>query len=192
MKIIGVSGSFASGQDTLAQYLRDTHGFIWISTSDMVRKVSMERHGSIERPDLFETATYLRKTRGGGVLAEIGIEEFKTLGNRAGLVLSGIRSMGEVKTILNAGGLMIYTDADPELRYERMVMRQRDAESKLSKEDFLKREQAEWHVGDTEADFNKRDIRAYCEKEGTIVTNGTDLATFFADTDRLLKLHKVI
>lgn len=192
MKIIGVSGSFASGQDTLAQYLRDTHGFIWISTSDMVRKVSMERHGSIERPDLFETATYLRRTRGGGVLADIGIEEFKTLGNNIGLVLSGIRSVGEMKTVLNAGGVMIYTDADPELRYERMVMRQRDAESKLSKEDFLKREQAEWHVGDSDADFNKRDIKAYCEKEGTIVLNHTDLATFFADTEHLLKQRKII
>lgn len=192
MKIIGVSGSFASGQDTLAQYLRDTHGFIWISTSDMVRKVSMERHGSIERPDLFETATYLRKTRGGGVLVEIGIEEFATLNNNVGLVLSGIRSMGELKAIVEAGGIMIYTDADPELRYERMVMRQRDAESKLSKEDFLKREKAEWHVGDSDADFNKRDIRAYCEEKGTIVFNHTDLATFFADADRLLEQHKII
>lgn len=190
MKIIGISGAFASGQDTLAEYLRDTHGFVWISTSDMVRKVSMERHGSIERPVLFETATHLRKTRGGGVLVDIGIEEYKLLDNKVGLVLSGIRSIGEMDAIVKAGGTMIYTDADPEIRFERMVMRQRDNESKLTKEEFLKREKAEWHAGDTDADFNKRDIRAYCEKQDTILFNHNDLASFFHAAENKLKLTK--
>ena len=179
MKIIGISGSFASGQDTLAEYLRDKHGFVWISTSDMVRKVSMERHGSIERPDLFETATFMRKTRGGGVFAEVGIADFKLLNNKVGLVLSGIRSMGEMNAVVNAGGVMMYADADPEIRYERMVMRQRDNESKITKEDFLERENAEWHVGDSDTDFNKRDIKAYCEKNNMLLNNHNDLASFF-------------
>lgn len=190
MKIIGISGSFASGQDTLAEYLRDTHGFVWFSTSDMVRKFSMERHGSIERPMLAETATYLRKTRGGGVLVELGMEEFKLLDNKVGLVLSGIRSMGEMNAILKAGGTMIYADADMELRYERMVSRQRDAESKISREEFEKREKAEWHVGDSENDFNKRDIRAYCEKNDMIVFNHSDLASFFHAAEQKLGLSK--
>jgi dephospho-CoA kinase len=188
MKIIGISGSFASGQDTLAQYLRDKHGFVWFSTSDMVRKFSMERHGSIERPMLFETATYLRKTRGGGVLVELGLEEFNTLDNKVGLVLSGIRSMGEMNTIIKLKGQMIFTDADPELRYERMVMRQRDEESKITREEFENREQAEWHVGDSENDFNKRDIRAYCESQDMIVRNQADLASFFHEAEQKLGL----
>lgn len=189
MKIIGISGAFASGQDTLAQYLRDKHGFIWFSTSDMVRKFSMERHGSIERPMLFETATHFRKTRGGGVFVELGMEEFETLDNKVGLVLSGIRSMGEMNAVIHKlKGEMIYTDADPELRYERMVMRQRDAESQITREEFEKREMAEWHVGDDENDFNKRDIRAYCEEKDMIVYNASDLASFFHQAEQKLGL----
>jgi len=188
MKIIGISGSFASGQDTLAQYLRDKYGFIWFSTSDMVRKYSMERHGSIERPMLAETATFLRKTRGGGVLVDLGLEEFELLDNNVGLVLSGIRSMGEMNAILKLKGQMVYADADPELRFERMVMRQRDAESKIAKKEFLRREKAEWHVGDNENDFNKRDIKAYCEKQGMIIHNEADLAAFFHQAEEKLQL----
>ena len=190
MKIIGISGAFASGQDTLAQYLRDKHGFIWFSTSDMVRKFSMERHGSIERPMLFETATHYRKTRGGGVFVELGMEEFETLDNKVGLVLSGIRSMGEMNAVIHKlKGEMIYTDADSELRYERMVMRQRDAESRITREEFEKREMAEWHVGDDENDFNKCDIRAYCEEKDMIVYNASDLASFFHQAEQKLGLN---
>jgi dephospho-CoA kinase len=189
MKIIGISGAFASGQDTLAQYLRDKHGFIWFSTSDMVRKFSMERHGSIERPDLFETATFLRKTRGGGVLVELGWEEFEALDNKVGLVLSGIRSMGEMNEVVRKlKGVMLYTDADPELRYERMVMRQRDSEAKITRAEFETRQKAEWYVGDQDSDFNKRDIRAYCESKDMIVYNEADLASFFHAAEEKLGL----
>ena len=98
--------------------------------------------------------------------------------------------MGEMNVILKAGGTMVYADADPEIRFERMVMRQRDNESKLTKEEFLKREKAEWHVGDTDADFNKRDIRAYCEKQDAILFNHNDLASFFHDAEQKLGLSK--
>ncbi len=187
-KIIGISGSFASGQDTLAKYLQDEFGYEWFSTSDMVRKVAMEKHGSIERPVLFETATELRKTRGGGVLAEIGIEEYEKQPDAVGVVLSGIRSTGEMNAVLSKGGVMVYIDADPEVRFQRMVSRQRDQESKISKEEFLSREQAEWHVGDDDAAFNKRDIKAYTESKDMMIYNESDLETFLADARKKLCL----
>jgi len=148
----------------------------------------MDRHGSIERPMLFETATYLRKTRGGGVLVELGYEEYKLLDDQPGLVISGIRSIGEMEEVLKLKGKMIYTDADLELRYERMVMRQRDEEAKISREEFEKREKAEWHAGNDPSDFNKRDIRKYCEEQDMIVFNQADLASFFHDAEQKLGL----
>ncbi len=188
-KIIGISGSFASGQDTLAEYLKTDFGYLWFSTSDMVRKVSQERYGSIERPMLFRTATELRKERGGGVLVEIGIEEYQKSHNDVGIVLSGIRSMGEMNAVLDAGGVMVYVDADPEIRYQRMVSRRRDQESQLTKEEFLDREQAEWHVGDNDADFNKRDIRAYAESKDMIILNDSDLQAYLGGARQKLGLE---
>jgi len=190
MKVIGISGSFASGQDTLAKHLRDKYGFIWFSTSDMVRKASMERHGSIERPQLAETATFLRKTRGGGVLVEIGLEEYKKSQPGAGLVLSGIRSIGEMNAVFNVHGMMVYTDADPKMRFERMVSRQRDNESTLTQDEFLGREQAEWHIGDKDTDFNKRDIRSYVEKQNMIIWNDTNQEEFLSQAEQKLGLSK--
>ncbi len=187
-KLVGISGSFASGQDTLAKHLRDNFGFVWFSTSDMVRQFSRKRHGSIERPYLAETATFLRNSRGGGVLVELGFEEYEKGQAGKGLVMSGVRSLGEMKAILDKGGVVVYVDADPKLRFERMIARQRDAESQLSKEEFLAREQAEWHTGDTDADFNKRDIRAHAEAQGLIIRNDGDLQTYLSEAEQKLGL----
>jgi dephospho-CoA kinase len=83
---------------------------------------------------------------------------------------------------------MLYTDADPELRYERMVMRQRDSEAKITRAEFETRQKAEWYVGDQDSDFNKRDIRAYCESKDMIVYNEADLASFFHAAEEKLGL----
>ncbi len=148
LPIIGLTGTFAGGKDTLAKYLCDELGYHHASTSDIVRKFSKEKYGSIERPFLNKTATWLRHTRGAGVLAGLSLKEGKPL------IVSGIRSLGETKAIKAAKGVIIFVDAPLEVRYARMQSRHRDKESSVSLEDFKAREQKEWHTGNTEADYN--------------------------------------
>ena len=69
--IIGLSGTFASGKDTLAHHLVQKFNFLHISTGDMVRAVAESEYGNIERPTLVKTANELREKRGPGVLAEL-------------------------------------------------------------------------------------------------------------------------
>lgn len=42
-QLIGLAGTFASGKDTLAKRLIETFGYEHASTSDMVRKIALER-----------------------------------------------------------------------------------------------------------------------------------------------------
>ncbi len=170
--LIGLTGTFAGGKDTLAKYLCSELGYNHISTSDIVRKFSKEKYGSIERPFLNKTATELRHTRGAGVLAELALHQ-----GEKPLIVSGIRSLGEAKAIKSLGGIIVFVDAPLEIRYVRMRSRHRDNESQVSLEDFKAREQKEWHTGNTEADYNIPGIKDMAD----LVIENTDTKETFIE-----------
>lgn len=152
-ELIGIAGSFASGKDTIAHHLVDNFGFSHVSTGDMVREVAQSERGSIERPILFEVANEHRYRDGAGVFVVRALEKSRPL------VITGIRSLGEAKALKDAGGTLLFVDAPVEVRYERMKNRHRDNETELTLEQFHANEEKEWHSGDSDADFNLRDIK---------------------------------
>jgi dephospho-CoA kinase len=151
--VIGICGTFASGKDTLAEYLVKEFGYTHVSTGDMVRVESKRRYGSIEREYLQKTGPELKRERGAGVLVDLALEQSRPL------VVSGIRSLGEAKAIQAKGGVMVFIDAEPKKRYERMQKRARDEEAQKSFEEFCQLDTNEWHAGEDESDFNIRDIK---------------------------------
>jgi len=169
LKLIGIAGSFASGKDTVAHHLEKDFEFTHVSTSDMVREAAMRERGSIERPILYEVAREHRKTDGAGAFV------LEALKKPRPLVVTGIRALGEAKELKNAGGVLVFIDAPVELRYERMKNRHRDTETELTLEQFQKNEESEWHAGDTDADFNLRDIKTMSD---VVVDNNLPLNEF--------------
>ena len=154
LEVIGLSGTLASGKDTVSHYLVESLGYTHVSTSDIVREIAMEEEGSVERPVLYEVAKRHRYAEGAGFLVMRGLEKPKPL------VISGLRTIGEAKAIKAAGGTLLFIDAPIEVRYERMKTRSRDSEIALTLDQFRDNEQKEWHAGDNDADFNFRDIKA--------------------------------
>lgn len=181
--IIGIAGTFASGQDSVGKYLAETHGFLCVSTSDMVREEATSRYGSIERPILFKTATELRAERGGGVLSELALEKFDANSHLPGVAITGLRSLGEARAVQEAGGVIVFTDAPIELRYERMRARNRDAETEISIEEFKEREDREAKTGDSDADFNREAIRELADHH---ITNDGTLEGFNQKIESIL------
>ena len=156
-ELIGLSGTFAAGKDTVSHVLERDFGYTHVSTSEIVRAKALELHNSIERPILQETATELRRVLGAGALVLEGLKHERPL------IISGLRSLGEAKAIKNAGGVLLFVDAPIEVRYARMRARDRDAETELTLEQFAANEQKEWHAGEDDADFNLRDIKALAD-----------------------------
>lgn len=152
--LIGIAGTFASGKDTIANKLVTDFGFNHVSTSDMVREVAHRERSSVERPVLYEVAAEHRLREGAGVFVNYALQK------PFPLVVTGMRSLGEAKAIKEAGGVMVFIDAPAKLRYARMKTRLRDDETQLSFGEFEANEQKEWHTGDSDADFNLRDIMA--------------------------------
>lgn len=180
-RLIGIAGSFASGKDTVAHHLVDDFGFVHVSTGDVVREIAQKERGSIERPVLREVADAYRHRDGAGVFVKHALQM------PLPLVVTGIRSMGEARAVKEAGGVMLFIDASPELRYARMKARHRDYETTLSLVEFIAHEQKEWHAGDNEADFNLRDIKATAD---IVIENDLDLQEFLDATYLALHLKK--
>lgn len=163
--ILGVTGTFASGKDTVAQVLQNEYKVLHVSTGDIVREKSMERHGSIERnPYLQETATYFRKEHGGDYFVREAYKRFLEVEDKYhGVVISGIRSLGEARAIHDLGGILVQVDAPIEIRYQRMIGRQRDQETSMTLDEFQASEAKERIGGDDDASFNIDNIASIAD-----------------------------
>ena len=185
--IIGLSGTFASGKDTLAKHLMQSKNFMHVSTGDMVRAVAEAEYGNTERPTLLKTANELRRKRGPGVLADLGIEKYVAEGSGFnGLVISGVRTLGEATAIQTNGGIIVFVDAPMDLRYKRIQDRKRANEESLSLEDFKKSEEEETRTD--HSDPYVQDLAGVRELADIIVTNDNNLEMFFADAEQKLGL----
>lgn len=189
-KIIGLSGTFASGKDTLAHYLVKEYNFFHVSTGDMVRQEALMLHDSIERPVLHEVADEMRRKYGAGIFAELAVktyeERLKERDDYDGLVVSGLRSLGEAKSIKKADGILVFVDAPVELRYQRMVSRKRDVETRLSMPDFMAQEASELEQNtNDDAAFNILAIKEMADK---VIINDSDLDTFLVRCRQALEL----
>lgn len=185
--IIGLSGTFASGKDTLARYLVQTYNFMHISTGDMVRAVAEAEYGNTERPTLRKTANELRSKRGPGVFAELALERYEEEKNDyTGLIISGVRSLGEVNMIQRKGGIIVFVDAPVELRYGRIKDRHRANEELLSFEEFKASEEAESHHEHNNPAI--QDIPGVRDLADLVVFNTNDIDAFFRDAEQKLGL----
>jgi dephospho-CoA kinase len=152
MKLIGLSGTNGAGKDSVAEVLRDNYGYYFISVTDLLREEARKRGLAVERENLRMISAEWRRESGLGVLIDKAIETYKKLGgdkNYNGLVVSSLRNPGENDTVHKLNGKVIWIDADPKIRYERIFSRQRTDEDNKTYEQFLIEEQAEMnHEGD--------------------------------------------
>jgi dephospho-CoA kinase len=189
-EIIGLSGTFASGKDTLAHYLSDHYHYLHISQGDILRRVAMERYGSMERPILHKLGTELRLQQV-DLLTIKALEEYRAKVAAGepytGVIISGIRSLGEAKAVKKAGGIMLFVDAPVAMRYQRMVSRQRDSESAISLDEFKAREATEMSSEtNDDASFNVLGVRDMAD---CVIDNQLDLDSFIAAAKRVLHLE---
>lgn len=177
--IVGVTGTFASGKDTLAEYLEEHEGWLHVSTGDIVREETQKKFGRKDREILHEHANWMRHNLSPGVLMEMALDKFKLVqGKYKGLVVSGVRSIGEVEVLKAAGGKMIFVDADIRTRYERAAQRQRNLEDSLSFEDFKASEVKEMkRPAGNKTDQNIFGIKQVADE---VVTNDGTLDEFIA------------
>ncbi len=153
MKIIGIGGTNGSGKDTLSQILADDYGWLFVSVSgDLIIPELIKRGLPLEREQMAAlTAEWNRKISKGAVIAK-AVEKFNESSKTKkynGLVISSIRHPWEADRIHNLGGKLVWVDADPKLRYNRIFNRGQGDKDKKSFALFQVEEQTEKdHAGD--------------------------------------------
>lgn len=162
VKLFGVVGTNGSGKDTLLTMFKEA-GFIIFNTGDTLRQISTAVMGTTQRggndSPTGRIANSQRSEYPGGMVS-LGLIDYwaKILHmpeelRPSGLAIGSIRAVGEAETLHDFGGVLIAVDADPHVRYERIVARARDYEKKISFEQFMAEDEAE--MGSNETDPTK-------------------------------------
>lgn len=187
MKIIGLAGTNGSGKDTIGDLLAEKHGFLFISGSDLLRDEARKRGLPVERENLRMISAEWRRKSGLGALIDQAIELYQkdSSGHTGGMVIASLRNPGEADRVHELGGTVIWVDADPKVRYDRVFSRQRTDEDNKTFEEFLSEEQAEMtHSGDA-ATLNMGAVKELADIH--LENNGNDIKAFRDEAEKVLR-----
>jgi hypothetical protein len=145
-KLIGLSGTLSAGKDTAATYLVDCHGFMHVSTGDVIRAECRKLGLDTLRATLVEKGKELRAEGGPGALITKGMEMWTEQRDRfaGGLVISGLRAVSEASTVPEEGGTLTFVDGPVTRRFEESNKRARDDAIFPTIEDFQEYERLEF------------------------------------------------
>ncbi len=181
LQIIGLSGTNGSGKDTVGKLLAKRHNYLFISVTDLLREEARKRGVAVERENLRQISAEWRRQSGLGVLVDKAVAEYKKASdNYAGVVMASLRNPGEADRVHKLGGTMVWVDADPYIRYERVqanaASRGRAGEDQKTFEQFMAEQEAEMHQSGDEATLNIAGVK---ERSDIFLDNdGADLDKF--------------
>jgi dephospho-CoA kinase len=187
MRLIGISGTNGSGKDTLGEILAKDFGWFFVSISDLLRHEAKNRGLEVERRNLRKISAEWRKKYGVGILMDKAVDEYKSQNKEyKGLVISNLRNPGEADEIHNLGGQVVWVDADPKVRYQRIESRLRSPEDHKTFRQFLQEEQDEMSYGGDKNSLHGAGVKA---KADIFITNDSnDIEDFKTHIKKALQL----
>lgn len=147
LQIIGLSGTNGSGKDTVGQMLAEHFGYKFISVTDVLREECHRRGLEVKRENLRNISAEWRRVYGLSVLVDRAVEAFEPEKDKyKGLVMASLRNPYEVEKVHELGGSIIWVDADPKVRYQRIANNNRGrAEDQRTYQQFLEDDAAEMY-----------------------------------------------
>jgi adenylate kinase family enzyme len=163
--VVTVGGTLVAGKGIHCRHLGNEHGFKHISYGDVLRSEASRQGRDHERTTLLDISATIRRTRGLTGLAELALEQWDKDASDypGGLAVDGPRAVGDAEGLQAVGGRLLFVEAPINLRYQWMLDRSRDAEAKLSFEEFQANDIREWEGDGTLNGPNLRVIKAMAE-----------------------------
>lgn len=182
LEIIGLAGTNGSGKDAIGQILAEKYGYLFISVTELLRAEAARRNLPVEREVLREISAEWRRELGLGVLVDKAVAEYETVkASYKGVVMASLRNPGEADRVHDMNGTVLWVDADPQTRYDRIqrnkAERGRAEEDNKTFEQFLAEEAAEMHTpeGGDAANLNSAGVKDRADV--FIDNNGVDLTS---------------
>lgn len=176
MKIIGLAGTNGSGKDTVAKLLRDEYGWLFSDSTDLFVAELTKRGLPTDRPHKADLSAEWRRQYGMAAVVDMGIKAFKA-GEYPGLIVSSLRHPGEVDRVHELGGSVVWVDADPRVRYDRVTSNDRGRiEDRKTFEEFEADQAREMTPTGDGATLNMSAVKERADI--LIENNGSDIAAF--------------
>jgi dephospho-CoA kinase len=186
--IIGIGGTNGAGKDVVAQLLAEKHGFLFVGATEMFLEELQARQWPTDRQHKAKLSAEWRRELGMAAIVDkaLAIYNSHPKGTYKGLVVGSLRHPGEVDRIHELHGIVLWIDADPQLRYKRIITanRGRELEDNKSFEEFLADEQREMTPSGDAATLNMAAVK---ERADQVLLNN------YSNTDDLAQaLAKVV
>ena len=181
--MIGIVGKYCSGKDTAAAYI-ESKGFQHVSLSGILAEELQKNGLEVNRQNQIMLGNKLREEYGPSVLA---VKALQKIGTTKNVIISSIRNPSEVDALRKQGNFVLVSiDADPHMRFSRMLARNDGRDNNITFEQFMLNELAE-----QSNDPNKQQLHKVIEMADITVMNDGTPAEFSLLLDEFLKGQNV-
>lgn len=186
MKIYGLAGTNGAGKDSLAEMLVERHKFYFAIATDMLRDELEKRGLPTDRIHKSQLSAEWRRQYGMAAIVDRAWEDFQKVKDQYdGIIIGSLRHPGEVDRIHELGGEVIWVDADPKIRYDRIQLNDRGrVEDRKTFEEFIADEAREMQPEGDEATLHGAAVKA--KADIFIDNDGNNITAFKDNAERAL------
>jgi len=177
--IIGITGTLGAGKGTIVDYLKEK-GFKHYSAREYITQEIKRRGMPVNRDSMVIVGNDLREKYGPSHVAEALYEQAAEEGGSC--ILESLRTPGEIEALRKKGNFHLFAiDADPKLRYERILLRKTETD-RISFEEFLANEKREMESDDP----NKLNLSKTKEMANFVFDNSRTFNDLYEQVDKVL------
>jgi dephospho-CoA kinase len=181
MKIIGITGTIGAGKGTIVEYLVNHYGFKHYSVRNFLIREAKKQNLPLNRDVYVQIANELRDKHSPSFIIDELYKEAAENGVNA--IIESIRTPGEVDSLRKKEDFSLWAvDADPKIRYERIVARQSETD-RISYDIFLSNEQREMNSEDP----TKQNLAACISQADVLFMNNACLENLFQQIESYLR-----
>ena len=173
MLIIGITGTLGAGKGTIVDYLVQEKGFVHFSVRGFITEEINRQGLPVNRDSMVTVANKLRADHSPSYIIDQLYEQALLTGKNC--IIESIRTSGEVHSLREKGNFLLFAvDADPMLRYDRIVMRNSETD-RISYSTFVENEEREMQSTDPA----KQNISKCIEQADFIFYNNSTVADLY-------------
>ena len=170
MLIIGITGTLGAGKGTIVDFLVQEKGFVHFSVRGFITEEILRQGLPINRDSMVLVANALRAKYSPSYIIDQLYEQALLTGRNC--IIESIRTPGEVESLREKGNFLLFAvDADPLLRYDRIVKRNSETD-RIPFVTFVENEEREMQSNDP----NKQNIGMCIAQADCIFYNNSTVA----------------